>query len=85
MNTNSKIRAAAWRNSKDICALADGERHLGHILQIGGRWYAFDATHFNENSDGFRGLGSFASMLSAKQAVEVCSSHGGLLQFAGAA
>jgi hypothetical protein len=74
----------AWRNSQQICALADGERHLGHILQVGGRWYAFDATHFNETEDGFRGLGSFASAESAREAVEL-SSGSGLRQYAGAA
>lgn len=66
----------AWRNSTEICALADGERHLGHIVQIGGRWYAFDATHFNDSADGFRGLGSFASITPAKEAVELCSGRG---------
>jgi hypothetical protein len=52
MNTNAlhSQAHAAWRHSASICALADGERHLGHIVQIGGRWYAFDATHFNEGS-----------------------------------
>jgi len=62
-----------WRNSTAICALADGERHLGHILEIGGRWYAFDATHSDEKSNGFRNLGSFASRESAKQVVELSS------------
>jgi len=75
---------AAWRDSIAICALADGERHLGHILKIGERWYAFDATHFNEESNGFRSLGSFASVASAKEAVEF-SSRQGFIQYAGAA
>jgi hypothetical protein len=61
---------AAWRDSNSICALADDERHWGHILRIGGRWYAFDATHFNNTSNGFRCLGTFASRGAAKQAVE---------------
>jgi len=43
----------AWRNSTAICALAGGERHLGHILKIGERWYAFDGTHSDEESNGF--------------------------------
>ena len=59
----------AWRDSTLICALADGERHLGHVLKIGGRWHAFDATHFNDESNGFRLLGSFASLSAAKEAV----------------
>jgi hypothetical protein len=58
-----------WRNSGSICALADGERHLGHVLKVGRQWYAFDATHFNEESNGFRTLGSFASLSAAKDAV----------------
>ena len=84
MKTDSTVQAAAWRNSNDICALADGERHLGHIVQIDGRWYAFDATHFNEDSDGFRSLQSFASMASAKEAVELARGHGVRLQYAAA-
>jgi hypothetical protein len=74
----------AWRDSPEICALADQERHLGHIVQIGGRWFAFDATHSNEESKGFRNLGSFASMTSAKEAVELASGQG-ILEYAGAA
>jgi hypothetical protein len=60
----------AWRNSGHICALSDGERHVGHILRIGGRWHAFDAMHSNEAGDGFRSLGTFATVGSAKEAVE---------------
>jgi len=86
MNTdkNSLQAQPSWRNSPEICALADGERHLGHILQIGGRWYAFDATHFNDDADGFRTLGSFASLVSAKEAVELSSGYR-QVQYAGAA
>jgi hypothetical protein len=84
INLKSPQAAEAWRNSPEICALADGERHLGHILRIGERWYAFDATHFNEESNGFRTLGAFASISSAKTAVER-SSHQRSMQFAGAA
>ena len=62
--------ASAWRNSDTVCALADEERHLGHILRIGGRWHAFDATHFNDGENGFRFLGTYASIHSAKDAVE---------------
>lgn len=61
--------APAWRNSNSICALADGERHMGHVLKIGGRWHAFDGMHLNEESNGFRSLGSFASLTAAKEAV----------------
>jgi hypothetical protein len=59
-----------WRNSAHICALSDGERHVGHIVKIGGRWHAFDAMHSNEKGDGFRSLGTFASVATARDAVE---------------
>jgi hypothetical protein len=61
--------APAWRASNSVCALADGERHIGHVLKIGGRWHAFDGMHFNRESNGFRSLGSFASLTAAKEAV----------------
>jgi hypothetical protein len=69
MDSENSFRPV-WRDSAEICALADEERHLGHILRVGGRWHAFDATHFNEESNGFRRLGSFASKSAAKEAVE---------------
>jgi hypothetical protein len=59
-----------WRNSASVCALADGERHYGHIVKIDGRWYAFDGTHPDPDGRGFLRLGSFASVHSAKQVVE---------------
>jgi hypothetical protein len=59
-----------WRDSASICALADGERHYGHIVKIDGRWHAFDGTHSDPDGTGFLRLGSFSSMGSAKQAVE---------------
>jgi hypothetical protein len=62
--------ALVWRNSGHICALSDGERHLGHVVKIGGRWHAHDATHSNEAGDGFRFLGTFAAVKPAKEAVE---------------
>ena len=72
----------AWRHSDHICALSDGERHVGHIVKIGGRWYAFDAMHSNESGDGFRTLGTYAAEGPAKSAVEQCYR---LLSFAGVA
>ncbi|MGD1068921.1 MAG: hypothetical protein ABSB15_02180 [Bryobacteraceae bacterium] len=86
MNQNLGLYLAtpAWRDSKAICALADGERHLGHIMKIGGRWHAFDATHFNDESNGFRSVGTFASLSAAKEAVEY-SLHAAPRAFAGAA
>jgi hypothetical protein len=61
---------AEWRNSAEICALADGERHLGHIVAIGNNWHAYDATHSNDEGNGFRPLGKFASITAAKAAVD---------------
>jgi hypothetical protein len=69
-NNTDLDASAIWRESEAICALADRERHLGHILKIGGRWHAFDATHLNQDGNGFRFLGSFANVDSAKQAIE---------------
>jgi hypothetical protein len=62
--------ALEWRNSDHICALTDGERHVGHIVKIGGRWHAFDAMHSNPKGDGFRVLGTFASANAAREAVQ---------------
>lgn len=86
MNESSCFKPAQpeWRNSNSICALADGDRHFGHILKIGGRWHAFDATRFNDDLNGFRVLGSFASMNAAKEAVEQCG-NSETRAFAGAA
>jgi hypothetical protein len=78
------LEPAVWRDSDTICALADGERHLGHTLKIGGRWHAFDGTHLNAESNGFRFLGTFASVASAKEAIER-SLRPGLGIYAGAA
>ncbi len=74
----------AWRVSGHICALSDGERHIGHTVKIGGRWHAFDAMHSNERGDGFLSLGTFAAVETAKQAVEQCYLQRPL-SFAGAA
>jgi|SRR5947209_2995984 len=68
-NTGIHPNDRVWRNSSSICALADRERHLGHVLRVGRQWHAFDATQFNEESNGFRELGSFASLSAAKDAV----------------
>ena len=59
-----------WRIAKTVCALADGERHLGHAMRIGRRWHAFDGTRLNHELNGFRLLGTFASIDAARQAVE---------------
>lgn len=62
--------APAWRISAHMCALADGERHLGHVVKVGARWHAYDATHSNDAGDGFLCMGNFVSLESAKNAVE---------------
>ena len=58
-----------WRDSETVCALADDERHLGHVVLTNGLWFAFDATHFNEKSNGYRLVGSFISLSTAKEAL----------------
>ena len=65
-----------WRDAEDICTFADCDRHLGHIVNTGGHivntgeWEAFDAIHPNDTGDGFRRLGVFPTVSSAKTAVE---------------
>jgi len=53
-----------------VCAFADSERHLGHILKVESAWVAFDGTRLGENGIGFRVIGTFADLDSAKIAVE---------------
>jgi hypothetical protein len=71
-NDEDVAMTLSWRYSDEICALSDGERHVGHMVKIGGRWHAFDAMHSNDTRDGFRSLGNYTSMDSAKNAVEQC-------------
>jgi len=59
--------------SEDLCAFADSERHLGHILKIDTVWAAFDGTRRGENGLGFRFIGTFPDVESAKIAVEFSS------------
>lgn len=59
-----------WRESETLCALANEERHLGHVVQTGQRWMAFDGTHMNAENNGFLPLGAFATLAGAKAAVE---------------
>lgn len=59
-----------WRESAHICALADAERHLGHAIRAGKFWIAYDAIHPHPTSDGFRLIGTFATIAAAKDAVE---------------
>jgi hypothetical protein len=87
MNMHSGLctgAALVWRNSNHRCALSDSERHIGHIVRIGRRWHAFDATHSNAAGDGFRSAGTFVAAESARNAVE--QSYRSLpMPFAGAA
>jgi hypothetical protein len=58
-----------WRDSEFVCALADTDRHLGHLVKTK-KWHAYDATHSNEASTGFKYLGAFVNVAAAKQAVD---------------
>jgi|HubBroStandDraft_6_1064221.scaffolds.fasta_scaffold1338909_1 hypothetical protein len=58
-----------WRSSAHVCALADGERHYGHVIRTE-QWDAYDATRPNEASAGFKYLGAFVDLTAAMQAVE---------------
>ncbi len=63
-------RRPGWHDSRRICALSDGDRHLGHIILIAGQWICFDATHLNNSRTGFRHLGNFPTIAAAKAALE---------------
>lgn len=67
---------AVWRDGEGICALADRERHLGHVVRTED-WHAFDGTHLNNAGDGFRYLGAYQTADQAKSAVERAASPGG--------
>jgi hypothetical protein len=83
MHTDTKVGMLAWRDSPFICALADNERHYGHIIREDD-WIAFDATHPGENGASMRELGVFPSIASAKEAVERAAAVYGRTDFAGA-
>jgi hypothetical protein len=71
MDMDDKLAGSrTWRRSEHICALADGERHFGHVIKTG-QWDAYDATHLNEASGGFKYLGAFGDVAAAMQAVEL--------------
>jgi hypothetical protein len=65
----AEIGPPVWHNSKFVCALANEERHFGHVVKAD-QWLAFDATHLNEKRDGIAELGAFESLAAAKEAVE---------------
>jgi hypothetical protein len=62
--------AATWRDSSEVCALADNQRHLGHVVRAGDCWLAFDATRSNSAGTGFRLIGSWMDIAVAKRALE---------------
>ena len=64
-----KTAGPKWSNSGNICALTDGERHLGHIVRADQGWLAFDGTHVNGDGCSFQTLGFFPSIESARKAV----------------
>jgi hypothetical protein len=62
-----------WRMGTEICAFSDSERHLGHIVKFQSRWLACDGTHLGPSGIGFRIIGTFPDIESAKRAVEFAS------------
>jgi len=60
---------------KKFCAFADSERHLGHIFKFESQWLACDGTRLGESGTGFRIIGVFPNIESAKKAVEIASIH----------
>ena len=63
------LASPEWRDSPHVCALADSERHLGHAVRVAECWVAYDATHFNPAENGFRIIGTFATVEEAKEAI----------------
>jgi uncharacterized protein (DUF1501 family) len=67
---DSQEKRGAWRHAQDVCALADPDRQLGHVVKID-TWHAFDAVHPNREGTGFTYLGAFKQRSEAKNAVEL--------------
>lgn len=63
-----------WQNSDYICALADDDRHLGHVINRDG-WDAYDGTKLDSNAAGFKYLGRFETISEAKEKVELSVGH----------
>jgi hypothetical protein len=70
---------ASWRDSEFVCALADTDRHLGHLIRRE-QWYAYDATQLDDASTGFKCLGAFVDLAIAKQVVEFAVWRGPVVQ-----
>ncbi len=62
-----------WHMGGKVCAFADSERHLGHILKVESQWLAYDGTRLGESGIGFRVIGAFTDISSARIAVEFAS------------
>ena len=73
----------SWRDSDFVCALADTDRHLGHLIMTG-EWNAYDATRPNESSTGFKYLGAFDDLAVAKRVVELAVAEARLTRAVGA-
>jgi hypothetical protein len=74
LKTNPRVNAFGfWRMGREVCAFADSERHLGHILKVESQWLAYDGTHVGESGIGFLIIGAFPDIHSAKAAVELAS------------
>jgi hypothetical protein len=73
----------SWRDSDFVCALADTDRHLGHLIRTR-EWNAYDATRPNESSTGFKYLGAFDDLAVAKRVVELAVAEARLTRAVGA-
>ncbi|MDQ1469499.1 MAG: hypothetical protein QOJ99_979 [Bryobacterales bacterium] len=67
--SDNEEKRGTWRHSQDVCALADQDRQLGHVVKTDA-WHAFDAVHPNDKGTGFTYLGAFNERNEAKNAVE---------------
>ena len=74
-----QLQSASWRNSSNVCAYANEDRHLGHIVRTGEGWIAFDATHSTTEGNAFRPLGFFRTSEDARQAVECATEPAALM------
>ena len=64
------MTTAVWYEASNVCALADAERHLGHAVRASQGWVAYDGTHSDAATEGFKELGTFGNIAEAKIAIE---------------
>jgi hypothetical protein len=64
------MHGVIWYETASVCALANAERHLGHVVVTEQGYFAYDGTHTNPAGDGFNELGCFGDVMEAKAAVE---------------